>query len=108
MELYEASDFYHALIKIMDFYGLEHQLYKKLPEELNELIEAIQDQENLPSEEHWKHVIEEAADVFILMEQFQMLLSKEDQKLFDHICMFKTDRQLNRIKRIKRKNHEGN
>lgn len=99
MNVYQASDFYHCLIIIIDHYGLNHQLYKKLPEELNELIEAIQDQEKSSSEEHWKHIIEEAADVFILLEQFQMLLSKGDQQLFDHICMFKVHRQLKRIKK---------
>lgn len=57
-----------------------------------------------PSPEHWHHVIEEAADVHIMLEQFQMLITPDDKKEFDKICMDKLHREIKRIEKREGKN----
>ena len=41
MNLSNAVEFYSCLIAIMDHYGYDHQVYEKLPEEVDELQEAF-------------------------------------------------------------------
>ena len=71
MNLSNAVDFYSCLIAIMDHYGYDHQVYAILPEEVDELREAFDAYFDKPSPEHWHHVIEECADVHIMLELFQ-------------------------------------
>ncbi len=97
MNLSNAVEFYSCLIAIMDHYGYDHQVYEKLPEEVDELNEAFDEYFKEPSPEHWHHVIEECADVHIMLEQFQMLITSEDKKEFDKICMDKLHREVGRI-----------
>ena len=52
-----------------------------------------------PSREHWLHIIEEAADVHIMIEQFKMLIKPEDKKEFDKICLEKVNREIGRIEK---------
>lgn len=70
MNLSNAVEFYSCLIAIMNHYGYDHQVYEKLPEEV---------------------------DVHIMLEQFQMLITSEDKKEFDKICMDKLHREVGRI-----------
>lgn len=95
--MYNAVEFYTCLIKIMDHYGFDNQVFNKLPEEAFELVSAIDDYRNNPTAENWKHVLEEAADTFIMLEQFQMLISPEENKIFNRICLSKVHRQVKRI-----------
>lgn len=104
MNLSNAVEFYSCLIMIMDHYGYEHQVYEKLPEEVDELNTAFDEYFEEPSPEHWHHVIEEAADVHIMLEQFQMLITPEDKKEFDKICMDKLHREIGRIEKSGGKN----
>lgn len=97
MTLNNAVEFYSCLLAIMDHYGYDHQVYEKLPEEVDELQEAFIDFFDNPSPEHWHHVIEEAADVHIMIEQFKMLIEPEDKKEFDKICLEKANREIGRI-----------
>ena len=41
MKLTNAVEFYSCLLMIMDHYGYDHQVYEKLPEEVDELQEAF-------------------------------------------------------------------
>lgn len=97
MQIYNAVEFYSCLIKIMDHYGFDNQVFNKLPEEAFELVSAIDDYRNNPTPENWNHILEEAADTFIMLEQFQMLIKPEDKKKFDRICLSKAHRQIKRI-----------
>lgn len=99
MNLSNAVEFYSCLIAIMNHYGYDHQVYEKLPEEVDELQEAFIDFFDNPSPEHWHHVIEEAADVHIMIEQFKMLIKPEDKKEFDKICLEKVNREIGRIEK---------
>lgn len=104
MKLTNAVEFYSCLLMIMDHYGYDHQVYEKLPEEVDELQEAFDAYFDKPSPEHWHHVIEEAADVHIMLEQFQMLITPEDKAEFDKICMDKLHREIERIEQAGGKN----
>ena len=101
---YDAVEFYSCLLFIMDHYGFKHQVLQKLPEELAELLEALDEYEKNPDPDNWSQVLEEAADTFIMLEQFQMLISKKDKAMFDDNCMSKVHREIKRIER--RKNNE--
>lgn len=99
MTLNNAVAFYSGLIRIMEHYGYDHQVLKKVPEEVKELKDAYDEYLKERSPEHWHHVIEEAADVSIMLEQFQMLIRPEDKRMFDKICMDKVHREIGRIER---------
>ena len=53
MKLTNAVEFYSCLIAIMDHYGYDHQVYEKLPEEVDELNTAFDEYFEEPSPEHW-------------------------------------------------------
>lgn len=97
MTLNKAVEFYSYLLMIMDHYGYDHQVNEKLPEEVDELNSAFDEYFEEPSPEHWHHVIEECADVHIMLEQFQMLITPEDKAEFDKICLEKVNREIGRI-----------
>ncbi|WP_417571621.1 hypothetical protein [Parasutterella excrementihominis] len=56
MNLSNAVEFYSCLIAIMEHYGYDHQVYEKLPEEVDELQEAFDAYFDKPSPEHWHHI----------------------------------------------------
>lgn len=97
MNLHNAAKFEDCLVRISTHYGYDNQVFEKLPEEVDELQEAFIDYFKEPTREHWLHIIEEAADVHIMLEQFQMLISPADKKEFDKICMDKLHREVGRI-----------
>lgn len=100
---YEAVDFYSCLIRIMNQYGYNHQIFKKVPEEIKELTEAYDEYKKKPSREKWLHIIEEAADCFVMLEQFQMLITPDDKREFDRVCLHKVRREVSRIEAGKTK-----
>lgn len=73
---------------IADHYGLEHQL-GKCKEELGELIEAINSFDE-------RAIIEEVADVEIMLSQIKYLRDIPDEQL-DVVKKYKIQRQLQRI-----------
>ena len=75
-------------LKILLHFGLEHQL-EKLKEEVDELIEAIK-------ENNREHIIEETADVQNVLNQFKALYEITDFNLVP-VMEFKRDRTINRI-----------
>lgn len=80
---------------IMQHYGAKHQLVK-LCEECGELIQQAAkcaDKETNYSED----MIEEMADVTIMIMQFMSILPRVDYALFRQIIREKLDRQLQRI-----------
>lgn len=99
MKLTNAVEFYSCLDVIMNHYGRQHQIFEKLPEEAVELVEAYFHHSDHPSDVNWYHIIEEAADVYVMLEQFQMLISPEEKKIFDKICMEKVRREVGRIEK---------
>lgn len=80
--------------KIIEFYGVNHQ-QRKLMEELFELQEAIIVQEKCRDLEP-KHVIEELADVMVLLKQFQVLYGIDDKEI-EEVMQYKINRQIGRI-----------
>lgn len=97
MNLHNAAKFEVCLVRISTHYGYDNQVFEKLPEEVDELQEAFIDYFKEPTHEHWLHIIEEAADVHIMIEQFKMLIKPEDKKEFDKICLEKVNREIGRI-----------
>lgn len=84
--------------KIADYYKLQHQL-NKLNEELIELLQANQDYSlklALNDDDiNMDHLVEEMADVSIMIEQLIYLLEAEE--LFEAIKELKVNRQIGRI-----------
>ena len=76
------------LFKIFSHFGLRKQL-KKLSEECYELIEAMLDNDK-------EHIIEEIADVQVLLNQFKELYKIYDDEIVE-IMEHKIDRTLDRI-----------
>ena len=95
------------LIHIFQYYGVRNQL-RKFNEEVFELIEAIIDYEcvdvykgsSAAEKYHKEYIVEEIADVQVLLDQLQHYFEIEDKDIVDMI-QFKVDRQLDRIKREK-------
>ena len=97
MNLHNAAKFEDCLVRISTHYGYDNQVFEKLREEVDELQEAFIDYFKEPTREHWLHIIEEAADVHIMIEQFKMLIKPEDKKEFDKVCLEKVNREIGRI-----------
>ena len=97
MNLHNAAKFEDCLVRISTHYGYDNQVFEKLPEEVDELQEAFIDYFKEPTREHWLHIIEEAADGHIMIEQFKMLIKPEDKKEFDKVCLEKVNREIGRI-----------
>ena len=74
-------------LKILLHFGLEHQL-EKLKEEVNELIEAIEENDR-------EHIIEETADVQNVLNQFKALYEITDYHLVP-VMEFKRERTFNK------------
>lgn len=97
------------LIKIINHYGIEHQL-RKFQEEVFELNEAIITHELKKSVEYEiplteiigtrEHIAEEIADVFNLVEQFMYFYNIDIQDVIE-IKHKKIHRQLERIENEK-------
>ena len=80
--------------QILNHYGLQHQKAKAI-EELAELIVALQKDLLSGKEKHSRAVLEEIADVHIML--MQMTADEEDEEFVDRIIRQKFDRQLRRI-----------
>ena len=80
--------------QILQHYGMQHQKSKAI-EELAELIVALQKDILEGKEEHSRAVLEEIADVRIML--MQMTAGEEDEELVDKITRQKLDRQMRRI-----------
>lgn len=76
--------------KIIEYYGVNNQL-KKLTEEVYELQESILEQHNT------EHVLEEYADVEVILEQIKQYFKLDDEKI-ELIKDYKVARQLYRIR----------
>lgn len=93
------------LLKIIETFGLNKQL-KKFNEESYELIEAIRDCEeenrmhNFIFEEvrqdYLKHIAEEMADCYVLLNQFKEYYDIDDVEL-EELIEYKVNRTLERI-----------
>ena len=97
------------LLKIISFYGVLPQL-KHFNSEIFELQEAIINHELKKSVEYEiplteiigtrEHIIEEIADVLVMLKQFQYYYGIEDKDI-KKIMEFKINRQLERIENEK-------
>lgn len=88
------------LRQILCHYGREAQK-DKLKEELNELIEAVEDQQENDCELTNDHYIEELADVSIMVEQMILAMDISEQCQYYSMINYKIDRQLRRIENEK-------
>ena len=77
--------------KIIEHYGINNQL-KKLTEEVYELQESILEQHNI------EHILEEYADVEVILEQIKQYFKLDDDKI-ELIKDYKVARQLYRIRK---------
>lgn len=84
-------------LKIINHYGIRPQL-KKLSEEVYEFQEAVLMDDN--SEEALDHIIEEFADVELIMDQFKEFFEIDHTKVSEQ-KVFKLMRTLERIKNEK-------
>ena len=80
--------------QILQHYGVIHQKSKTI-EELAELIVALQKDLLEGKEKHSRAVLEEIADVKIML--MQMLFDEDDEEFVEKIMRQKLDRQLRRI-----------
>ena len=96
------------LLKIISHYGVLSQL-KQFNEEAYELIEAIiakeimynsSDTTNSMDKFNLEHIVEEIADCYIMLNQFQLYYGIENKQI-EETMKFKIDRQLERIKNEK-------
>lgn len=98
------------LERIADYYGYEKQS-RKTVEELAELTVAINKYIDEPKESHFLNLIEEIADVEIMLEQLK-IIHDIDIEFINDIKLNKIKRQINRITReengIKVKNKKLN
>ena len=87
------------LLKIINYYGVDNQL-KQFNEESYELIEAIKNHEWLKEKglEDINHVVEEIADVLVMVSQFVEYYQIEEEML-DWYMNYKVKRQLDRMKK---------
>lgn len=88
-----------ALSKIIDHYGETNQ-HEKAKEELQELIEAIDDYMKLPTPENRFHLIDEMADVEVMLEQLKIINVCRDEVAGRVI--YKIRRQMERMEDEKR------
>ena len=94
MEKTELINYYTGCKIIFSHYGEEHQK-KQLIQELGELIVAI-------TKDDLENVIEEMADVEVMLDQFKINYPKINSKI-DTAMLNKVNRQLRRIKEEKEK-----
>ena len=96
------------LLKIISTYGVLPQL-KQFNEEAYELIEAIiakeimyqsSDTTNSMDKFNLEHIVEEIADCYVMLNQFQLYYGIENKQI-EETMKFKIDRQLERIKNEK-------
>lgn len=80
--------------QILSHYGMIHQKSKTI-EELAELIVALQKDLLEGKQKHSRAVLEEIADVKIML--MQMLFDEDDEEFVEKIMRQKLDRQLRRI-----------
>lgn len=80
--------------QVLRHYGVIHQKSKTI-EELAELIVALQKDLLEGKQKHSKAVLEEIADVKIML--MQMLFDEDDEEFVEKIMRQKLDRQLRRI-----------
>lgn len=80
--------------QVLRHYGVIHQKSKTI-EELAELIVALQKDLLDGKEKHSMAVLEEIADVKIML--MQMLFDEDDEEFVEKIMRQKLDRQLRRI-----------
>ena len=85
--------------KIIEHYGVRKQL-KKLSEEVYELQEAVIEYGRMPSPVNKGNVVEEIADVFVLLKQFADWFKITPETIAE-IMVKKVDRTLNIIKEEK-------
>ena len=84
--------------QILRHYGVVHQKAKTI-EELGELIVALQKDLLAGKKGNSKAVLEEVADVKIML--MQIVSDEEDEEFVDKIIKQKIDRQIERIKRVR-------
>ena len=85
------------LMKIINNYGIMEQL-KYIHSEYFELDEAIINYEwTKYVNDNKKHIVEELADVMVMLKQFQYYYGINDEEI-EEIINYKIERQLNRIK----------
>lgn len=83
------------LAEIINHYGINHQ-QRKLNEEVFELQEAIFDYENITLMSK-KHIIEELADVLVLLEQIKIYYELDNDDI-NSVMEHKINRTLKRLK----------
>lgn len=91
------------LRSITDHFGLEHQL-NKLGEEVGEFANACTAFYNDPTDANWQHIIEELADIEVVLDQFKLRLHddamNEGRLFFTMLASIKGDKIQRTCERI--------
>lgn len=89
---------YKVVTKIINHYGVPHQLVK-LCEECGELIQQAAKcyDKGIPYSDD---MIEEIADVLVMVEQFKAVMSQPDRDLLEDQVVYKLERQIKRIEEM--------
>jgi hypothetical protein len=87
--------------RIIEYYGAQHQLVK-LCEECAELTQqAVKCYD--AGMEYSYHLVEEMADVKVMLMQFESIMIPKDRELLEFIIAKKLDRQIGRIENENRR-----
>ena len=90
--------------RIIEHYGAQHQLIK-LCEECAELTQqAVKCYD--AGMEYSYYLVEEMADVKVMLMQFESIMTPEDRELLELIIAKKLDRQIGRIENENRRSQE--
>lgn len=87
---------HEAAAQIIAHYGAQHQLVK-LCEECGELIQQAAKCYSIGIIPYTADMVEEMADVKVMLMQFESIMHQPDRDLLDKIITEKLDRQLDRI-----------
>ena len=85
-----------AAAKIINHYGAQHQLVK-LCEECAELTQQAAKCYSIGIIPYTADMVEEMADVKVMLMQFESIMHQPDRDLLDQIVTEKLERQLERI-----------
>jgi hypothetical protein len=87
--------------RIIEYYGAQHQLVK-LCEECAELTQQAAKCYDVGME-YGYHLVEEMADVKVMLMQFESIMIPKDKELLEFIITQKLDRQIGRIENENRR-----
>lgn len=84
-------------VSIVDMYGVNHQRFK-VAEELSELMTLVLQDANMNGKVPTNKIIEEMADVYVVMKQLEVIYQIDDRDI-QPVIDYKLDRTIARAKK---------